>query len=221
VELVSAFPVGLRRKLNNDALLIAARVHSSRGTVMSKRLHVNYSLWPERARPGRSTPLASAVGGFAIGVVFVVAAYNSFPDAGIAGAGQEPSALSDLEHAPIFAYAVAAKPAVPLETANRGGRPRTPETDGRGGAEPARSVAALGAESGNSEGLIHEEGSISTGTGAEEAKPATTTVRKKSVREKRRKISREKRKKAVRTSRRQPTRYRKRSPLVSETAIWY
>jgi hypothetical protein len=188
---------------------------------VSKRLHVNYSLWPERARPGRSAPLASAVGGFAIGVVFVVAAYNSFSDAGIAGAGQEPSALSDLEHTPIFAYAVAAKPAVPLETANRGGRSRTPETDGRGGAEPARPLAALGAESGNSEGLIHEEGSISTSTGAEEAKPAPTTVRKKTVREKRRKISREKRKKVLRTSRRQRTRYRKRSPLVSETAIWY
>jgi len=194
---------------------------------MSKRLHVNYSLWPERARPGRSTPLASAVGGFAIGVVFVVAAYNSFPDAGIAGAGQEPPKLSgfdsDFEHTPIFKYAVAAKPAVPLETANRGGRPRTPETDGRGGAEPARSVTALGAESGNSEGLIHEEGSISTGTGAEEAKPAPTTVRKKTVREKRRKISREKRKKVVRTNRRQPTRYRKRygNNLISETDIWY
>ena len=53
---------------------------------MPKRLSINYSLWPERARPDRRTPLASAIGGFAIGVVFVVAVYNSFPDAGIAGA---------------------------------------------------------------------------------------------------------------------------------------
>lgn len=183
---------------------------------MPKRLSTNYSLWPERARPDRRTPLASAIGGFAIGVVFVVAAYNSFPDAGIAGAGQEPPKLSgfdsDFEHAPIFKYAVAAKPAIPLESVSRGDRPRTPETDGRGGAEAASSVAALGAESGISEGLIREEGSISTGADAEEAKP-TPTMRKKIVREKRKKV--------VRTSRQQPTRYRKRSPLVSETAIWY
>jgi hypothetical protein len=192
---------------------------------MPKRLHANYSLWPDRARPGRSTPLASAIGGFAIGVVFMVAAFNSVPGAGSAGTGQEPPEQSgfgsDFEHASIANYAVAAKPAVPLETANRGGRPRTPETDGRGGAEPAGSVAALGAESGNSEGLIHEEGAISTGTDAEEAKRAPTTVRKNVVPEKRRKISRERRKKVVRTSRQQRTLYRKRSPLVSETAIYY
>jgi hypothetical protein len=187
---------------------------------MPKRLHANYSLWPDRARPGRSTPLASAIGGFAIGVVFMVAAFNSVPGAGSAGTGQEPPEQSgfgsDFEHASITNYAVAAKPAVPPKSG-----PRTPETDGRGGAEPASSVAALGAESGNSEGLIHEEGAISTGTDAEEAKPAPTTVRKNVVPEKRRKISRERRKKVVRTSRQQRTLYRKRSPLVSETAIYY
>jgi hypothetical protein len=184
---------------------------------MSKRLVTNYSLWPERTRPGR-TPLASAVGGFAIGVVFVVAAYNSVPDAGVASAGQELPKQSgfdsDFEQTPIFKYVVAAKPAVPLGSVGRGAHPRTPETDGRGVAEPAGSVAALGGETGNSESLIHQEGSISTDTGAEEAKPAPTTEQKK-------KISRERRKKVVRTSRRQRARYRKRSPLVSETAIWY
>lgn len=185
---------------------------------MPKRLVTNYSLWPERARPGRSTPLASAVGGFAIGVVFVVAAYNSVPDIGIAGTGQEPlkqSGLdSDFEQTPMYTYAVAAKPAVPLESASRGGSRLAPETDGRGVAGPAGSVAALGGETGTSEKLIQEEGSISTDTGAEEAKPAPTPVRKK-------KVYRSKRKKVVRTSRQQRARYRKRSPLVSETAIWY
>jgi hypothetical protein len=191
---------------------------------MSKRLVTNYSLWPERTRPGR-TPLASAVGGFAIGVVVVVAAYNSILDAGIAGSQESPKQLSgfdgDFEHASIVNYAVAAKPAVPLESVGRGGRPRAPETDGRGGVGSGGSVAALGADSGNSEGLIHE-GSISTGTDAEEAKPAPTTVEKKNIRKKRRTISRGKRKTTVRTSRQQRRQYyRKRSPLVSENAMYY
>lgn len=189
--------------------------------VRLKRVRLAYSLWPERARPERA-PLASAVGGFAIGVVFVVAAYNSLPDAGIARTGEEAPKLigeSDVEHAPIFRYAVAAKAAVPLETAGQPNHPGAPETDGRGGAEPAPSVAALGAEPRNSEGGIPTEGSISTDTGAEEAKPAPTTLQKRNVREKRRTISRENRKKAARTSWQQPK--RKRSPLVSETAIWY
>ena len=87
--------------------------------VRLKRVRLDYSLWPERARPERA-PLASAVGGFAIGVVFVVAAYNSVPDAGIARTGQETPKLtgeSDVEHAPVFKYAVAAKPAIPFEIA--------------------------------------------------------------------------------------------------------
>jgi hypothetical protein len=214
---------------------------------MPKRHSANYSLWPEQARPHRSTRLAFAVSGFAIGVVCVVAAYNAFLDTGIAGHGQEPPALNDFEHAPIFA-----EPAVPLETASHGSRPRAPAakvtlpiigsvrqpgvaTDGRGGAEPAGSVAALEASSGNPESLIHE-GDHSTPQSVadeevEEAKPAPTTVRKKIDRKKRKTIVRKKRKKVARKSR-QPTRYRKRYGnsylkrygnynLVSETDIWY
>lgn len=189
--------------------------------VRLKRVRLDYSLWPERARPERA-PLASAVGGFAIGVVFVVAAYNSVPDAGIARTGQETPKLtgeSDVEHAPVFKYAVAAKPAIPLEIAGQPSHANAPETDGRGGAEAAPSVAALGANSRNSEGGIPAEGSISTDTGAEEAKPAPTTLQKKNVREKRRTFSRENCKKVARKNWQQPK--RKRSPLVSETAIWY
>jgi hypothetical protein len=209
---------------------------------MSKRLSANYSLWPERSRPRRRTLLASAVNGFAIGVVCVIAAYNAFPDVVLSGAGQAPPAMSDFELAPIFAHAVAA---VSLETVNRGSRPRAPAgkvtlpskdigsasttgaaTDGRGGAGPARSLATLGS-SGNPESLTLEEGhstpqSISTGADAEEAKLTPTTVHKKTVREKRKMIVREKHTKVVRKSQRPPI--SSKQPvynLVSKTAIWY
>ena len=43
---------------------------------MHKRYGSNYSLWPEQARPRRAIPLTTAVGGFAIGIVCAVAAYN-------------------------------------------------------------------------------------------------------------------------------------------------
>ena len=93
---------------------------------LDRRSRQNHRRRQTRAPSVRFDPLASAVGGFAIGVVCVVATYNAFPDTVVAGAGQEPSALSNLEHAPIFAQAVAAKPAVPLETSNCGGRLRVP-----------------------------------------------------------------------------------------------
>ncbi|MGA8294434.1 MAG: hypothetical protein WB820_18485, partial [Rhodoplanes sp.] len=47
---------------------------------MHKRYGSNYSLWPEQARPRRAIPLTTAVGGFAIGIVCAVAAYNVVTD---------------------------------------------------------------------------------------------------------------------------------------------
>jgi hypothetical protein len=183
---------------------------------MPERFRINYSLWPERARPHRSTPLAYAIGGFAVGVLCVIATYAAFPDTGMGRAVKDPAAPRDVDRGPIFTNAIGAEPAVPLTSGAA--------TDGRGGAEPASSVATL-PSSGNPEGVVREEGdstaaSISTGADAEEAKPPPT-VRKKIIR-KRKKIVRGKRKKVARKSR-QPTRYRKRygNNLVSETAIWY
>ena len=43
---------------------------------MFKRASANYSLWPERARPHRAVPLTFAVGGFAVGLVCTIAAYE-------------------------------------------------------------------------------------------------------------------------------------------------
>ncbi|MGZ8403429.1 MAG: hypothetical protein ACXWVR_09220, partial [Rhodoplanes sp.] len=44
---------------------------------MFKRYNPNYSLWPERARPGRrGIPLTLAAGGFAIGFVYATALYT-------------------------------------------------------------------------------------------------------------------------------------------------
>ena len=43
---------------------------------MFKGASANYSLWPERARPHRAVPLTFTVGGFAVGLVCTIAAYE-------------------------------------------------------------------------------------------------------------------------------------------------
>jgi hypothetical protein len=91
---------------------------------MFKRFNTRCSLWPEPARPRRSTsPLTSAVGGFVVGAAFAIAVY-SFPDVGISAAGEQPPALSERGHAPIVMPEVARQP--PVEAARRFRQTPTP-----------------------------------------------------------------------------------------------
>jgi hypothetical protein len=168
---------------------------------MFKRFSANYSLWPERVRPRRSTLLTRAAEGFAVGVVCAIAAYNVITDFVGPATVQEPAAQSVVGHVPILAPAVApsAAPApAPLETVSRGSRTRAAAvtlpiigwpaalptaTDGRSSDELASgaSVAGSAASSGDLlASLIREEGEPARQppaqeAGLDEAKPAAAT----------------------------------------------
>lgn len=218
---------------------------------MFKRASANYSLWPERARPHRAVPLMFAVGGFAVGLVFTIAAYeviSEFVDPAIMQQSVVQSVNGDV---PILAAAVAptTSQATALETGRRGGRPRAPAarvtlpiigshpgvpsstTDGRGGEGLASASVALAENSVDPASLIREEDEPvrekpAQEAAADEAKPAATERPAKP------------RKKIVKKKRERPTSYAKRyyqererpmiyaapyrqGPIVSQTAIWY
>jgi hypothetical protein len=75
-----------------------------------KRYGSNYSLWPEQARPRRAIPLTTAVGGFAIGIVCAVAAYNVVTDFLRPVSMQQVVRESAVAHVPINTTATARRP---------------------------------------------------------------------------------------------------------------
>jgi hypothetical protein len=190
---------------------------------MFKRASANYSLWPERARPHRAVPLTFAVGGFAVGLVCTIAAYeviSEFVDPAIMQQSVAQSVSGDV---PLLAAAVAPTPsqAPALETGRRGGE----------GLAGGASDAALAENSVAPASLIREEDEPAREkpaqeAAADEAKPAATEHPAKP------------RKKIVKKKRERPTSYAKRyyqererpmiyaapyrrGPVVSQTAIWY
>jgi hypothetical protein len=189
---------------------------------MFKRSSANYSLWPEQARPRRGVPLTLAAGGFAVGVVCAIAAYNVISDFARPPAIQESVSRSAVEHVPV--YAAAAPPAAslapaPSEPAARSSRIRAPAakvtlpaigaqaampsaaTDGRGsdalaGGPP---TAAATPSFGNPPSIIREEASaapppVQQATAPEATKPEVSERPKH-------------RKKVVRKKRERPSSY--------------
>ena len=202
---------------------------------MFKRASANYSLWPERARPHRAVPLMFAVGGFAVGLVFTIAAYeviSEFVDPAIMQQSVVQSVSGDV---PILAAAVAptTSQAPALETGRRGGRPRAPAarvtlpiigshpgvpssaTDGRGGEGLASGASvALAENSVDPASLIREEDEPAREkpaqeAAADEAKPAATEHPAKP------------RKKIVKKKRERPTSYAKRYYRERERPMIY
>lgn len=214
----------------------AAAFRRCRGQLMFKRASANYSLWPERARPHRAVPLTFAVGGFAVGLVCTIAAYeviSEFVDPAIM---QQSVAQSVSGDAPLLAAAVAPTPsqAPALETGRRGGRPRAPAakvtlpiigshagvpssaTDGRGGEGLASGASGtpLAENSVNPPSLIREEDEPAREepaqeAAADEAKPAATERPAKP------------RKKIVKQKRERPTSYAKRYYQERERPMIY
>lgn len=84
---------------------------------MFKRSSANYSLWPEQARPRRGLPLTLAAGGFAVGIVCAIAAYNTIADFARPGVAPEPVAQSFPAYAPIYASPDPRAAATPAATA--------------------------------------------------------------------------------------------------------
>jgi hypothetical protein len=148
-----------------------------------KRYNPNYSLWPERARPGRrGIPLTLAAGGFAIGFVYATALYTVFTSFLGPAAVQQPPAQREVQDSPSIAPEVAPAPAAvqqPPENTNHASRaparaaqvtlpiigsqsaPPSAATDGRGG-DPELAGGAPAAElaesSGSSASLMRQEG---------------------------------------------------------------
>jgi hypothetical protein len=166
---------------------------------MFKGFNTSYSLWPEPARPRRSTsPLTPAVGGFVVGAAFAIAVY-SFPDVGISAAGEQPPALSKLGHAPIVMPEVAPQPAVDaarrfrqtptppakLELPVTGSRtpPSRAATDGyssRGRATQATAALAAGSRlSDENEPAVGEDDTRPAAAAKHPVKPHNKVVRKK------------------------------------------
>jgi len=128
-----------------------------------KRYGSNYSLWPEQARPRRAIPLTTAVGGFAIGIVCAVAAYNVVIDFLRPVSIQRVARESAIAHVPIntstAAPVTAADPVarfrrsvakITLPTIGTLPITPSPDTDGRGDTDTSggnvlgdTSVAAL------------------------------------------------------------------------------
>ena len=90
----------------------SANPTTHRGKLVFKRYSPNYSLWPERARPGRrGIPLTLAAGGFAIGFVCATALYTVFTSFLGPAAVQQPPAQRDVQDSPSIAPEVAPGPA--------------------------------------------------------------------------------------------------------------
>jgi hypothetical protein len=122
---------------------------------MFKRYRSNYSLWPEQARPRRAIPLTLAAGGFAIGIVCSIAAYNVVTDFLRPAATQEAAREIAVAHVPVYATTTAPATASEPEPVSRsrsrssvakmtlpsiGTRAAAPSlaTDGRGGGADGR-----------------------------------------------------------------------------------
>lgn len=161
---------------------------------MFKPYSPNYSLWPERARPGRrGIPLTLAAGSFAIGFVCATALYTIFTAfLGPADVPQAP-AQRGVQDSPIIAPEVtpARSPApVPPEKINHASRtPARPArvtlpiigsqaalpsaTDGRGGGDGeiagGASATDVAASAGSSPDLMREEGDPALQPRAQEA----------------------------------------------------
>ena len=127
---------------------------------MRKRYSINYSLWPEQARPRRAIPLTLAVGGFAIGIVCAVAGHNVVTGFLHPVSTQEVARESTVAHVPLYPAATAPDPVEPasrtqsrrsvakvtLPTIGTRSVAPSPGTDGRGGGTDGRGGDALAGE---------------------------------------------------------------------------
>jgi hypothetical protein len=153
---------------------------------MFKRFSANYSLWPERARPRRGIPRTPAAGGFVVGFVCAIAAYNVISDFVAPATVQKPGAQSVVANRGSRTRAPVAKVTLPII----GSQAAVPgaATDDAPHVRPvaAASVAGLAASSGNPPSLIREEGESARQppaqeAGADEAKPAARKWKSRSI----------------------------------------
>ncbi len=135
----------------------STRPTNHKGQFVFKRYNPNYSLWPERARPGRRRlPLMLAAGSFAVGFVCAAAAYTVFSAFVGPAAVQESPAQRDVQDSPLITPETPPAPKAPPPPENTNHASRTPARAARNplpiiGSQAARPNAATDGRGGDPE----------------------------------------------------------------------